>query len=409
MDRGHREAGMIFGLGEADKDPVIGVDIGSSVTYLGGLEPDNSGMITITGSDGKLLVPTEGAILGEEIAAGTQAGELLDRGADVVDILTPFMISKETRDGKLPPLDHGQPGAVRREFFEHLYTRIETDVDGWEGRIAIPFRPWIDETNRDLLEEFLRDAGFDVVCRLSSPVATAIGYWEHHRIKDPHYSQNPREGAVLLTVDMGATFIDAAVISVDHSQYRQLSLEASAFKQTWERGFVSQLLKTKDFDVPSHELQALEVVLERELSKSIEQLLTKGDETVQIRIPEVFTGAGGEVLTISSSTFQRYASLRMEGYNDRIQEALSSAGLDSLEDIDIVITGGFPARTVPVLHWWSTQGADWGTMSNPNETVDSNAKVRITGGFGGKTLPSHGASALANSEVGHTKSNIKIQ
>lgn len=402
---------MIFGRSKETKDPIIGVDVGSEWTYLGGVTPDGTDHLTVRSQDGTgPMFPTRAVALGEETAVGHHADELFDEGGMSFDVMGPFRYGREGWEENVTALEEDPQEPPRRRFFEYLYELVEESIDDWDDRIAVPVRPARPDAGRAFLDEYLADAGFEIERRVSSPVATAVGYWEKDRYLDPHFDGDQRDGHVVLTVDMGARFIDAAVISIQHHTYRQLSVEHGTTRRSQVESYAEYKAEQNGLDIsPSAENAPRRFGLLNRVHRHFPELMTGEHEEVTISVPSEFGAENGTEITLQAAEAQQLVRTQLESYGDVIQTAIDDAGLDSLDDIDLVITGGTPSRWRPLLEWWALQGGAWGLIDDPSSTVDPDATVRIASGLGGKTLAATGASALAHADVGHASHDIEIR
>lgn len=401
---------MIFNRKKQEKDPIVGVDVGSEWTYLGGLEPGDTKHLIVKASDETgPLFPTRAIDTGEISVVGHHTEELFNAGAPVSDIMAPFEYGREVWEEQFVTPDEDPGESIRRQFFDYLYELVDESVDHWNDRIAVPYRPARSDAGQQLLEEYLADAGFEIEQRVSSPVATTVGYWEANRHIDPHFELDVREGGVLLSVDMGARFVDAAVISVQAHTYRVLSVTEGMNQQSQAVSYAEYKAETAGLDIsPTVETAPQRFGLLNRVHRYLPELMMDEREQVTITVPSEFKSDTGTQVTLRAAEAQQFVRAQLESYGEIVQTAIDDAGLESLEDIDLVVTGGATYGWLPLLQWWARQGAAWGVLDDPSSTVDPDATVRITGGIGGKYLPATGASALAHSEVGHTAADIEI-
>lgn len=401
---------MIFGRTKETKDPIIGVDVGTNTTVMAELSPDGTDNLLVRpGGEGLPVVSTLAAALGEESAVGHHTESLLEAGAPTIDVMGPFGHGRAAWEQNVVALDADPQDGLRRRYFAYLYDLAAESLDGWNGRIAVPARPARPDAGQDLLEEYLTDAGFEVVQRLESPLATAIGYWEFDSFRDQHFELDHWDGGVVLAVDMGVRYLDAAVISVQGHTYRPLAMRHGANPRTQIEGYAQYKAEQHDLDIsPSAETAPQRFGLLDPLHQHFPELITGECESVTVTVPETFEAEDGTDVTLRAAEVQAVARQQMDSYGDVVDTVIAEAGLDSLADIDLVITGGLTSRWKPFLQWWIDQGATWGVLHDPTSTVDPDAAVRITGGVSGKLLAVQGASAKAHADVGHTKHDIDI-
>lgn len=388
----------------------MGVDVGTDLTHIGGLEPDNSESILLEeNSEESPVIPTRGIALGDESVVGHEVKDLVERGEVAFEIMGPFKRGKQYWEQEVTSLKEDPCEDIRRKFFDYLYSLVDESLEHWKGRIAVPARPSRPEAGQALLEEYLSDAGFDIYRRVDSQIATAVGYWKYDSYYDPHFSLDHMDGGVVLCVDLGAKYFDASVISISLNKFRTLATESRELNKTLIQLYADAKANQNGLEIePCEENAPRRFALLNSIEQHLPELITNERQMVRLTIPDEFEGKHGTQITLSSSEIQDMAREQMEVCSEPIYTAIESAGLNSLADIDLVITGGMPSRTPPVLRWWIDNGGTWGMMNDPNSTIDPDATVRLTGGIGGKLLAAKGASAISHTDVGYANGDIKI-
>ncbi|MCO6459240.1 MAG: Hsp70 family protein, partial [Pirellulaceae bacterium] len=199
-------------------EPVVGIDLGTTYCSLARLDARGAPAIVPDAND---LTRTPSAVLidGMHVVIGAKALKAIEReqakvALDVKRTLGMPVYPKNLGESRYPP--EALLGLLLARLTDDARRRI-----GNFRQVVVSVPAWFDEVHRKSVQDAGYIAGLEVVDIVNEPLAAAIAEgFQHDFLKSPGKGDQPVR---MLVVDLGGGTLDATVMEVDESSFRELA------------------------------------------------------------------------------------------------------------------------------------------------------------------------------------------
>ena len=340
-DPGQADPARIRSGASIRREPAVGIDFGTSFCTVAYLDQDGTPQ-TLLDSRGQAHTPSMLMIDGMNVLVGAKARKSLDRQPDKTawDIKRSIGLplhEKLLGENRYPP--EALAGILLAKVLEEARSRI-----GDFRRAVISVPAHFDEVRRKSIQDAGYIAGLQTVDIMNEPLAAAVALgFAHDFLKPPGKSE---QAVRMLVIDLGGGTLDATVMEVDESEFRELATDGDSRLggRDWDERLVElvaeRCVKTWGYDPRRNPGTRCRLALNCERAK----ILMSDHQLVSI---DCRLDSGTGQIELRRAEFEQATVDLTERFGDVVCRAIEMAGLDWPRIDRVLLTGG--ATRMPMI------------------------------------------------------------